>query len=289
MKLAVYKNTCARAGHPVMDAFIESVKSDNVQVFNNNAVIDCDVAVIWAILWQNKNRQILWDAYHKKNIPVLVLEVGGLKRNEYWKVGINGINNNAIWNNKNSPPDRWNKLNLELKPWKNDGDYILLCGQNDQSGAWPSGLTSEKYTYDTVKELRNHTDRPIWLRPHPRARFNLNQIMNDFPNIFVSTPKQHTGTYDNFDLDIVLKNAWASICYNSNTGIESVMSGTPVFCDQSSLASPVGNLNLANIENPLKPDRTQWSHDIAYTEWSVEEIRQGLPWFRLKPLIKNYV
>lgn len=282
MKIAIYKNTCARAGVPVMDAFIHSLSSENVKTFNENKIIDCDLAVIWAILWQNKNRKIIWNAYKQKNIPIIVLEVGGLKRNVTWKVGLNGINNDAKWANENSPPNRWDKLGIQLSPWKTDGDYIVICGQNDQSGAWPSGLKTETYIYDTVQKIRQHTQREIVIRPHPRARFNTNKIQNHFSNISISIPQQYTGTYDDFDFDKVISKAWAVVSYNSNPGIEAIIKGIPVFCDQSSLASPVGNLDLSMIETPLRPDRKQWCYDIAYTEWTKDEIQQGLPWARLQ-------
>ena len=29
------------------------------------------------------------------------------------------------------------------------------------------------------------------------------------------------------------------------------------------------------------PDRTQWLNDIAYTEWTLDEIEQGIPFNRL--------
>jgi|TARA_B110000459_G_scaffold8235_1_gene8519 hypothetical protein len=41
---------------------------------------------------------------------------------------------------------------------------------------------------------------------------------------------------------------------------------------------------LHDIENPLCPDRTQWLNDYAHTEYTLEEISQGLP---LKSWIAN--
>ena len=59
------------------------------------------------------------------------------------------------------------------------------------------------------------------------------------------------------------------------------MEGIPAFVGPSSLAYDVGNINLKDISNPKKPDRQQWLNDLAYTEWTVEEISKGIPLLRL--------
>ena len=75
------------------------------------------------------------------------------------------------------------------------------------------------------------------------------------------------------------------ISYNSNPAMEAAFSGIPVFVDETSLSYEVGNTDLLDIENPKKPDRTQWTHNLAYIEWNVQEIEQGLPWIRIKNLL----
>ena len=38
---------------------------------------------------------------------------------------------------------------------------------------------------------------------------------------------------------------------------------------------------MHDIEDPLMPDRTQWLNNYAHTEWTIEEISQGIPLKRL--------
>jgi len=45
--------------------------------------------------------------------------------------------------------------------------------------------------------------------------------------------------------------------------------------DQSSLASPVA-VNYADIEQPYIIDREQWLTEICHTEYTVQELREGL-------------
>ena len=69
--------------------------------------------------------------------------------------------------------------------------------------------------------------------------------------------------------------------WNSGPGSQAVLNGVPAFVGGSSLAAPVGNLDLANIENPARPDRTQWLEQLAHSEWTLAEIETGDPLSRL--------
>ena len=132
---------------------------------------------------------------------------------------------------------------------------------------------------DTYNEIRKHTQRPIIFRPHPRCR--LPEIERGLRHVYRQEPKHVNGTYDSFDMGF--DNVHCTISYSSNPGIHSVIEGVPAFVSPSSLAYPVANDIdfLHDIENPLMPDRTQWLNDYAWTEYTIEEISQGLPLKRL--------
>lgn len=275
MKIALYKKTCANNGHPIMDALAQYLKNEAI-IIKDNTIIKSDVAVIWSVLWTNNFRKQIWDYCHQNNIPVLVLEVGGLIRNKTWKFGINGINAEANFAHKNSPPGRFEKFGLTLEPWKrNENGSIIICGQNDKSGAWYEGNMSA-WILKTISQIRKYTDRHIIIRPHPRASVSLPDIKNVsiIPPIF-------SGGYDNFNFSEALKEAWAVVSYNSNPAIESALNGIPIFTHKSSLCWEISNPDFSTIENPLYPDRSQWINDISFTEWFEDEIKDGIPWKRL--------
>jgi hypothetical protein len=54
----------------------------------------------------------------------------------------------------------------------------------------------------------------------------------------------------------------------------------PVLCDQSSLAADL-SVKWSELDSPSLPDRTEWFVKLCHTEWTVEEIRQGIPITRL--------
>ena len=135
MKISCFTNYGPLNSKPVFQAFLNSVKNAGDTVLENTDDGNCDVAVIWSVLWQGKMAKYrnIWQTYRNKNKPVVVLEVGGIKRNTTWKIGINGINREADFANQNVDGERWKKFNIKLQPWDQTGDKIIICGQHSYS------------------------------------------------------------------------------------------------------------------------------------------------------------
>lgn len=279
MRFSLFKEFGALNSKPVFAAFEQSLKSAGHTVTEGD--MHSDVAVIWSVLWHGRmaaNKPV-WDYYRKTGRPVIVLEVGGIKRGTTWKVGLNGINRTAYYYNKNNNETRAQMLGLTLKPWRKNGEFILICGQHDKSLQWQNQKPISKWFMNTIEKIQSHTDRPIIIRPHPRCR--VDGIERQYKNVYRQNPIHVQGTYDNYDL--TFERIWATLSYNSNPGPQSIIAGVPAFVETNSLAYPVGNDIdfLHDIENPLMPDRSQWLNDYAWTEFTLEEISQGLPLERL--------
>jgi|TARA_B110000444_G_scaffold96786_1_gene91755 hypothetical protein len=279
MKFSLFTENGAQNSKPVFDAFATSLHSAGHTVTVNDW--DCDVAVIWSVLWFGRmaGNQKVWEHFRAINKPVIVLEVGGIQRGTTWKVGINGINSDANFGAKGNDSTRADLLGLEAKRWTNDGQHILVCGQHDKSLQWQGMPRMSNWFLNTYDEIRKHTDRPIVFRPHPRCR--LDHIERGLRHVYRQEPNHINDTYDDFDLDF--NNVWATVSYSSNPGIHSILNGVPAFVGTSSLAYDVGNDIdfFHDIEAPLQPDRRLWLNDYAYTEWTLDEIAQGLPLKRL--------
>jgi hypothetical protein len=126
---------------------------------------------------------------------------------------------------------------------------------------------------DTIENIQAHTDRPIIFRPHPRCP--LTHIEKEFKNVYRQEPSKLPGTYDDFDMKF--GDIYCTVSWTSNPGIHSVIEGVPAYTSTSSLAWDVSIKSLTNINNLPQPDRQQWLNDYAHTEWTVEEISQGIP------------
>tara|TARA_X000000950_G_scaffold30789_1_gene33263 strand:- start:5815 stop:6657 length:843 start_codon:yes stop_codon:yes gene_type:complete len=256
---------------PVFEAFANSLLNNGHSVLYNNDT--ADVNVIWSVLFNGRmaGNKAVWEQ-HK---PTIVLEVGGIQRGTTWKVGLNGINRDGDYFPTGNNNDRARLLGLELKPWRTDGEYILIAGQHDKSLQWQNMPSMSNWFLDTYDTIRQHTDRPIIFRPHPRCR--LEHIERGLRNVIRHEPQHINGTYDDFDM--VFDNVHCTISYSSNPGIHSIINGVPAFVGPSSLAYPVANdiNHLEDIEELHTGARQQWLNDYAWTEFTVEEISQGLP------------
>ena len=277
MKFSLWKQYGALNSQPVFDAFAHSLMAAGHTVLWNTPGGDVDV--IWSVLWHGRMAQnkAIWDRAVAQSKPVVVLEVGGIQRGTTWKVGLNGINRAGYFGEQNNDGSRAASLGLVCKPWRSDGNFILICGQHDKSLQWQSMPRMSQWVMNTIEQIQRHSKRPIIFRPHPRCR--LDAIEHQYKNVYRQDPRQLPGTYDDFDMKF--DNIWATVSWSSNPGIHSVINGIPTFTGPESLAYTVANNDYAFIESPLQPERQQWLNDYAWTEYTVDEIANGLPLKRL--------
>jgi hypothetical protein len=212
------------------------------------------------------NRAV-WQEFTAAGRPVIVLEVGQLVRGVTWKMGINGVNARAQWG-EGIVSERAKKLSMRLQPW-HQGDHVLIAMQRSDSEQWAGLPAAEQWLEHTVNRIREHTDRPIVVRPHPRQR------LKPMPGVQIQQPQALRGTYDEFDFRSNLGRAWAVVNENSGPGSQAVIDGVPAFVGAYSMATPVANTDFAQIEKPLMPDRAEWLEQLCHTEWTLGEIRSG--------------
>jgi hypothetical protein len=276
MRFKLYREYGALNSKPVFDAFSQGIRHYG----HTEVAVNEDIAVIWSVLWRGrmKPNQQIYESAIKNNKPVIIIEVGNLNRGTTWRVSLNNINSNGCFGNDNNlDPARPAKLKINLKlPVQNRRDDILICSQLPDSLQWQGMPSVEKWVSNTIAEVRKHTDRKIVVRPHPRHVF-----YGKFPNATLEIPKAVPNTYDSFNINY---NYHCVVNHNSGPAVQAAINGTPVICDQSSLAWPVSNL-LENIENLQLPDRDDWFLNLCHTEWHLDEIAKGVPLGRLLPKI----
>lgn len=283
MKFNLHARYGALNSKPVFDAFHAGATALGHDV----VVDDTDgIDVIWSVLFNGRmgGNRAIWEANQRQERPTIVLEVGGIKRGNTWKVGLNGINRDAYFGPSGNDNSRSNNIGITLTPWTHQGEFILVCGQHDKSLQWTNMSRMSNWFLDTYDEIRKYTSRTIIFRPHPRCR--LEHIERGLHNVTRREPQYINGTYDDFDMGF--SDIFATVSWSSNPGIHSIINGVPAFVGPSSLAYPVANdiSNMAKILDPIRPDRQQWLNDYAHTEWTIEEISQGIPLKRLTSKLK---
>tara|TARA_R110000851_G_scaffold79554_2_gene175157 strand:+ start:1491 stop:2336 length:846 start_codon:yes stop_codon:yes gene_type:complete len=273
MKFSLFREYGARNSKPVFDAFEKSLIAAGHRSLSDD--MHTDVAVIWSVLWNGRmvGNKPIWDYFRKTGRNVIVLEVGGLQRGTTWKVGLNGINRDAYFSPTGNNDSRANQLGLDLKPWRSNGGPIYICCQHNKSLQWANMPATDAWVSASIDTIRQHTDREIIVRPHPRCPLVYNNLK--YKDVSIQQPQLVKGSYDDYDLQY--KNAWSVVNWSSNPGVQAVREGVPAFVGQSSLAHNVASEDLTQIENPLMPDRQQWINDLAHTEYTIAEIAQGIP------------
>jgi hypothetical protein len=270
LRISFFEQYGAIGSQPIFDAFKKGLEKNGSLIKSHD--MDSDVAVIWSVLWRGKMSQnkIVWDRYRNSGRPVIVLESGTLDRGRLFRVGLNGINLGCYDYITERDPARAEKLNLKLMDWTDKGEYILLCTQHHTSQQWAGKEDLGTYIENTIKTVRNFSDRRIVLRSHPRNRISYD-VAAKFKNV-THSPARSINESDDFYR--VLDNAFITINYSSSPGIESVIRGRPVIVGPNSLAYPMTS-RFEDLENPKYPDRKEWFRDICHTEWSKQELESG--------------
>jgi len=166
--------------------------------------------------------------------------------------------------------EKLNYFNLDIKPWKDDGKYILIPEQIKPEGMGHGITDWTSWAKTKCSEIRDITDMPIKIRRHPNRfawRKFKKEIKNDFTGIELT---------DGTSLDEDLKDAYALVTLSSRCVVEATINGVHCFTeDLNSLAYAVCNKKLNLINYPQKFDRKKWLAKVAYSHWSVKELASG--------------
>jgi hypothetical protein len=169
---------------------------------------------------------------------------------------------------KNVPTDRYEKhFKRELKPWNKTGKDILFL---PPTIATSNFFNATNWIADTLKTLSNTTDRYVDIREKP---YNPNISVDQYgATVKVDRPTEHKGPID-------WSQYHAVITFNSNTMIEALHNGVPVFCGtQASAALPISETDFTKIETPKYGDRMALFASLAYSNFTMAEMADGTAW-----------
>lgn len=161
------------------------------------------------------------------------------------------------------PSDRWESLvkfnpGLQYQGWRRTGSKILVVLSTEKPFQY-YGEDQTKWLRKLKSTLKKHTDREIVFRTKASRGERTNDTI-----------------YDAMCDDI-----YAVVTYNSIAAVEAIQFGIPAFSLAPTAADPVGDKDLANIENPRMLDEEliqKWLHSIAYSQFSIDEIITGQAW-----------
>lgn len=185
--------------------------------------------------------------------PKFDVHPGGPKPGDYYSVALGWHNGRGKW--PSGGPERFQALGVELKPWRNDGEYILVC-PNRGFGVGEQVMRAD-WADRCAERLRKQTKLPVRIRRHPG---------ND-------EPKKAPIAAD-------LKGAKAVFVWSSSVAVHSLLAGIPTFIE-APFQIVKGASARGSVDAPELPDRLPHFERMAWSQWTCSEIEQGVPFKHL--------
>lgn len=212
----------------------------------------------WLLLWNRQGEnEAFADNWDRLGGTVVIAENGYLQKVDktYYAIAVHGHNNSG-WHPVGDE-DRFSKLGFPLKPLRQDGSKILVCGQRgigSRTMKSPPGW-GEKM----VKELQAITNWPVKLRPHPG---------NHAPKIPLLTD---------------LKDVTCVAVWSSAAGVMALVEGIDVIYRAPHwICQEAASRTYRHAgEQALTSNREHELHRMSHAQWHHEEIAQGIPFARI--------
>ena len=227
---------------------------------------DCNISITFGIPKKaTKRGELVQNIFSQHQGRHLIIEKGYIKRDEYYSIGWGGLNGRADFMNKDRLPDRWTRLNIKLQGLS-QGESVLVCGQVPWDAS-VQHINYSKWCAETLAKIKRMTNRDIIFRPHPLQKEAIKTS-----GVTMST--ENTLTED-------LRRSFCTVAFNSNSGVESILGGVPTFAfDEGSMVFKLANTDLESIDSPYFPtdeERNPWAYNLAYSQWTTNEMSDGLP------------
>lgn len=175
--------------------------------------------------------------------------------NSYWRWCVGGFHNQR---KMNVPDDRFKEWNLEIKPYRDEGNFILICPSSETMTRIINGVNQERWIqmmYDKIKPI---SKKPIKVRLKPRKNGKSG------PDVETISMKEE------------LEGCHALVTNASLTAIEALAEGVPVFTDTSqNPAAWCANTDFRNLNKPTLFEREELFYNLAYKQFSITELRNG--------------
>lgn len=249
------KQSIRTDGHNVLDL----PKHESDPCFKE-CLLSCDIVVVWGVA-KAKRLQTMG----AKN--VLIMERGYLGDRTNWvSLGWDDLNGQAKFYNQYVAADRWDKYwRGEMRPWKNTGDVVLISGQVITDQSLNDCTDYIAWLNDTIAALS--TNHHVVFRPHPLEESGYDGLVD------VEFSKHKDFMQD-------LNRAKCLVAWSSTTSVLAAYNGVPS-CVFSKYAM-TNEVSSNDFNTSYKPDRYDWGRKLAYCQWNLDELSNGVAWYHLK-------
>ena len=224
-----------------------------------------------------------WEREHTSEAPLLIRGLGGGSRKAIQNCKQTGrtfyaVDTGYFGNTKTKWIHRLTKNNLQhigpiierdntrakmfgykFKKFKS-GKKILVCPPSLKVMEMFGQPSPEEWVKQTVKKLKQHTDRPIEIRLKP----------NRTERVTTKTIQQ-----------ALTEDVHCLVTFNSIASIEALMEGVPALVLGSNAAEAICETHIEKIDKPKIPTRDEmdaFMFHIAYCQFTIPEMESGFAW-----------
>lgn len=267
---------------------------------------DCDVGVQFGSTKDRSgDHHVIKQELGRRARSLVIIEtplLGRVIADRYhqYRVGVNGFlhGQGRFFDSNRLMPNRFKELkeryDLPIFPgWKKRGKGAILVTVQLPGDASLRGTRMSEWVIDAVDEIRAVTDRAIVLRTHPAMSDKGGQeffgeissmLFKNYPNIVWSDGRARTLQQD-------LDRSDVCVSFSSGSCIDAVLAGVPVIAtDQGNFAWPISSHSINEVLDPRLAARGEvetWLEELANSQWSTHEMRSGIVWQRIGPIVEQ--
>lgn len=246
------------------EAFVAGMTKLGYQVevapFHRRVPSPDDVVLIWNRYGTGDRQAALFEEYGATVIVVENSYVNMKDTKKAFAMSLNRHNGAGRW----PAPEhcRLDKLDIDIKPWQEVGTHILVLPQR---GVGLPGVAMPKDWPNKIVPKLKATAKSalVYVRPHPGINPETTPLEED------------------------LKRAWCAVTWGSSAATKALVAGVPVFYEFDRwIAGPaacddIRKISLENSPVQYMGDRHAMFSNLAWAQWTVEEVMTGDPMRRL--------
>jgi hypothetical protein len=203
----------------------------------------------------------LWQQLLAENRPYLYCDNSFFDhtRQTYFRIAWNRLQHSG---EGVSNGERWRRLGVFIKPWRETGEHIVICPQSD---------------HFMRVVCREHYD---WLA---RTRDDVARLSPRVQRVRAWSPDKSALAAT---LEDDLAGAHALVTHSSAAAITAILNGVPAIVTSDDCAAKPMAGTMAQLEAPPLPSheaRWQWASVLADNQWTIAEMTLGVAWSMLEP------
>ena len=211
----------------------------------------------------------------------IYIDKGYLGRGQYYRVSYNAFHPSHYMCDKELSWDRWLEQGISLYPKVERDGAIIYAGSSQKYCDFHGLGDATEYAKEVIRHIRgyDHDRREIIYRPKPSWK--------------AAVSIEGTTYSDNTEkLSDLLRNKLSLlVTHGSNAAIESLIMGVPaIVLDKKNPISQYCSGTVRELNNPAFPARADFEEflaQLAYQQWTIDEMANGAMWNYLSGAINE--